>query len=69
MKLPKCYVIEESGGRTTVVRSFNPYATETRLAKERAMACGSGRAIRIEIVENVSCKVFAVAKDGQIRTR
>jgi hypothetical protein len=68
VKLPKCYVVEESDGYTTVERSFAPFATETRRAKERAMAySGSGRPIRIEVVENVSCKVFEVDKAGKIR--
>jgi hypothetical protein len=70
MKLPKCFIVEEVSGRTTVVRSFSPYATETRRAKERAMAySGSGRAARIEVVENVSCRIFEVDKAGKIRVR
>ena len=70
MKLPKCYVVEQSGKRVTVLRSFSPFASEVRHAKERAMAyAGSGRSIRIEVIENTCCKVFDVAKGGKIRVR
>jgi hypothetical protein len=70
MKLPKCYVVEESDGYTTVERSFAPFATETRRAKERAVAYGnSGQTVRIEVIENVSCRVFQVDGDGKIHTR
>jgi hypothetical protein len=70
VRLPKCYVVEQVRGRTSVARSFNPFTTETKLAKARAIAfSGSGRAVRIEIIENISSRVFEVAKDGKIRVR
>ena len=70
MKREKCYVVTHANGTTTTKKSFDPFAAETRRAKEQILALsGSGAPVTISVIEHINSKTFSTDGNGSVRTR
>lgn len=72
MKSPKSFVIEMTDGicTKTTTHYLLPVATVMREAKERIIALsGSGVAVSVRVIENISSKYFETDGHGKIKVR